>query len=340
MRTTAILLLLPGLAFADDAPKERTFKDGKLVDPYWGITYAAPGLEEGTFGPAGARLFEGRAQGGVEIEVVVQEAPKELTAADWMAEARKQWTEKRKMQDLAEGAEPVPWILFVEESLAGFKRHHGYSFHARGPQAFIVHASVNEKSDTSGDAVKAALTGLTLDPGAKPALVVYLIARQQAFRIDDPRVLFTAGQVYLFGNEQMRQPKNLVLAERVLEQAIRDAKPEMYGPDQLWALHEHLGLATLEARKLDVAIGWLTKSEELAGKATEGAPGARNGQSSYNLACAYALAGKPDEAFAALDRSVEKGFLKTPENAAHIRTDPDLESLRKDPRWEKYVAAK
>jgi tetratricopeptide (TPR) repeat protein len=225
----------------------------------------------------------------------------------------------------------------MEESLAGFKRHHGYAFYARGPHAFIVHGTVQEKSDTSGEALKAALSGLTLDADAKPALLVYFIAKQQAASPDDPRVLYEAGRIYLSGNEQQRMPKNLVLAERVLERAIKEAKPETYGPEQIWFLHESLGLATLEARKLDAAIGWLTKAEELAGKVTEGESGARNGQSCYNLACAYALSGKTDEAFGALDRCVAQGFLKDPRNIEHMKTnDPDLESLRKDPRWEKY----
>jgi hypothetical protein len=332
MRLSTLPLVLAGIAFAQDAPKERTFKEGKLTDPYWGLSYTAPGLEQGMGIGGGGKLFEGRCTGGVEIEILVQEADKELSSAEWKTGAKEQWAKKRKMQDLEE---TETTILFMEESLAGFKRHHGYGFFARGPQAFLVHATVNEKSETSGEAIKAALTGLTLDPQAKPALLVYVISKQQAVSPDDPRVLFTAGQWYFHGNEQQRVAKNLVLAERVLDQAIREAKQETYGPDELWLLHENLGLATLEERKLDVAIGWLTKSEQLAEKATAAAPGARSGQSSYNLACAYALAGKTDEAFAALDRCIAKGFLKVPDNVSHMKTgDPDLESLRKDPRWE------
>lgn len=339
MRRFLPLFALLGVAFAQEAPKEapkeRTLKDGKLVDPYWGLTYTAPGLEQGMFGPSGAKIFEGRCAGSVDIEIVVQEAPKEATAAEWMAMAKEQWQKSRKMTDVSEGAEPLPWILFIEESLAGFKRHHGYGFYARGTQAYIVHAYVNEKSDTSAEAIQAALKGLTLDPAVSPALLVYIIAKQQAYSPDDPRVLLTAGQIYLSGNEQMRQPRNLEMAERVLERAVKEAKPETFSPDQLWMLHENLGLATLEARKLDVAIGWFTKSEQLAEKTTEAAQGARSGQSSYNLACAYALSEKPDEAFAALNRCMAKGFVSNPQNLQHMKVnDPDLESLRKDPRWE------
>jgi len=333
MRTATLLLSLLGLAFADDAPKERTFKDGKLVDPYWGITYTAPGLEQGMFGPSGTKLFEGRCEGGVEVEIVIQEGEKELTAAEWMAEAKKAWAEKRKMTDVTEGKEPLPWILFVEESLAGFNRHHGYGFYARGPQAFIVHASVNEKTDASGEAIQKALKGLMLDPNATPALLCYIIAKQQAYSLDDPRVLLAAGQVYAYGDQQ-RQGRNVVMAERVLERAIREAKPDTYSPDEIWALHESIGIVTLEQRKLDSAIAWLTKSEQLSEKTTGTAPGASSGQSAYNLACAYALAEKPDEAFAALDRCVAKGFMKDADNAAHMKVDTDLDNLHKDPRWE------
>ena len=49
----------------------------------------------------------------------------------------------------------------------------------------------------------------------------------------------------------------------------------------------------------------------------------------YNLACAHALLGHPDEAFAALDRAVGLGF----RGLAQMEGDPDLASLRADPRW-------
>lgn len=49
----------------------------------------------------------------------------------------------------------------------------------------------------------------------------------------------------------------------------------------------------------------------------------------YNLACAHALLGHPDEAFAALDRAVGYGF----KALAQLDGDPDLASLRADPRW-------
>ena len=49
----------------------------------------------------------------------------------------------------------------------------------------------------------------------------------------------------------------------------------------------------------------------------------------YNLACALALQGKTDAAFASLDQAIEKGFRDT----NHMKADADLTSLRRDPRF-------
>jgi tetratricopeptide (TPR) repeat protein len=49
----------------------------------------------------------------------------------------------------------------------------------------------------------------------------------------------------------------------------------------------------------------------------------------YGLACLDALEGKREAAFRNLERAVEHGF----KDAAHLRRDPDLRSLRRDGRW-------
>jgi len=54
----------------------------------------------------------------------------------------------------------------------------------------------------------------------------------------------------------------------------------------------------------------------------------------YNKACALARLGRTDAAFEQLNLSVEKGFA----GAAHMQNDEDLESLRKDKRFEDAVA--
>jgi tetratricopeptide (TPR) repeat protein len=49
----------------------------------------------------------------------------------------------------------------------------------------------------------------------------------------------------------------------------------------------------------------------------------------YNLACSYAVLGMIEPAFAALQRALELGY----RHLAHLRRDPDLKSLRHDPRF-------
>lgn len=53
----------------------------------------------------------------------------------------------------------------------------------------------------------------------------------------------------------------------------------------------------------------------------------------YNLACALARLQQIDEAIAALDVAVERGF----SDAGQMRDDPDLEPVRGDPRFEKLA---
>lgn len=53
----------------------------------------------------------------------------------------------------------------------------------------------------------------------------------------------------------------------------------------------------------------------------------------YNLACTYALLGRPEDAFDQLERAVEFGF----GDAEHMTRDDDLASLREDPRFHQLV---
>jgi adenylate cyclase len=55
----------------------------------------------------------------------------------------------------------------------------------------------------------------------------------------------------------------------------------------------------------------------------------------YNVACLFALEGRPDEAIASLEEAFRHGF----GNREWISHDPDLESLRGDPRFQRLLAA-
>lgn len=49
----------------------------------------------------------------------------------------------------------------------------------------------------------------------------------------------------------------------------------------------------------------------------------------YNLACSYCLVGDIDSALSALGRAIQLGYA----DRDHLRRDPDLAALRRDPRF-------
>jgi tetratricopeptide (TPR) repeat protein len=53
----------------------------------------------------------------------------------------------------------------------------------------------------------------------------------------------------------------------------------------------------------------------------------------YNLACSYAVLGMIERAFEALERSLRLGY----RHFHHLRRDPDLKSLRRDPRFARLL---
>ena len=63
--------------------------------------------------------------------------------------------------------------------------------------------------------------------------------------------------------------------------------------------------------------------------------GYREDTAAYNAACSYALAGRKDDAFTWLKRSMELGF----DVESYLRKDDDLDSLRSDPRFSELKKA-
>ena len=49
----------------------------------------------------------------------------------------------------------------------------------------------------------------------------------------------------------------------------------------------------------------------------------------YNLACSYSLLGRTDEAIQTLEQAVTLGY----HDFAHLQRDPDLDGIRRDPRY-------
>jgi Flp pilus assembly protein TadD len=95
-------------------------------------------------------------------------------------------------------------------------------------------------------------------------------------------------------------------------------------PENLLALEE---LGTVYTRLGRIAEG-LAVDRRLVGHAPED-PSVR-----YNLACSLALSGRPDEALAELERSVELGY----DDPKQLETDDDLASLRTHARFQALLA--
>jgi len=83
----------------------------------------------------------------------------------------------------------------------------------------------------------------------------------------------------------------------------------------------NFGYVALQARELATAEDAYRRTIELK---------YRPGTSSYNMACAFALQGNKDAAFDWLKRARAAGF----DLSDHARDDDDLDSLRRDSRWD------
>ena len=86
-----------------------------------------------------------------------------------------------------------------------------------------------------------------------------------------------------------------------------------------------LGNAALQAKNYRKAIPAYEKAIELRG----GLPS----NAAYNIACSYALLGEKEPAMQWLQKAFDMGF----RNVANAQTDPDLQSLHDDARFQKLV---
>lgn len=130
----------------------------------------------------------------------------------------------------------------------------------------------------------------------------------------------------------IQEAQALFTAQRYKEAADAFAKIVEAQPDNAGAWFQ-LGYCLHVTGELERAIPAHTRAAELAPKGQQ-----QHFLALYNLGCAHALRGEPDEAFAALMRAVEGGF-HTPANLQHITQDADLDALRGDARFAEFVDA-
>jgi serine/threonine protein kinase/Tfp pilus assembly protein PilF len=142
--------------------------------------------------------------------------------------------------------------------------------------------------------------------------------RAAALRVDDYQALVFAGICYaaLGRSDEARSANDRALAS--IERALA------LNPGDSRALY--LGSSVLHER------GEAIKSEEWIRRAVQSDP--NNPLMLYNVGCFYATVGKTAQALDHLERAMELGM----RNVDWLLTDPDLESVRTDPRFTAMVA--
>ncbi len=95
--------------------------------------------------------------------------------------------------------------------------------------------------------------------------------------------------------------------------------------------HFQRGISALQTRDLETARASFEKCLELK---------PHEGVCAYNLACTHALGAAPEAAFQWLERAASWGWGFSERQIELLERDPDLERLRRDPRWSAYLAAR
>ncbi|MHC4548348.1 MAG: hypothetical protein ACYTEZ_06175 [Planctomycetota bacterium] len=321
MRVLVALTLLGRVLVA-----ESVLEQGKVTDAFWNFTYVAPRLSRVLAPGDPAVLFSGRCLDTVFVVITVREGAKREDGRAWRKRRKAAWKEKgRPLGHVTEGDTPQPWVLCTEPKYGVFDQRHGYAFHARGYHCFEVHAWVNETTDVSDERIRTALAGLALGEDGGCGLLVRRAALKEGGSELDPKFLLAGGIEYLTG--RVVHPR---LAAAVLDRARRRWKPETLPREEEWRLHFSGGEALLASDAAAEAIAWFERAEAVARKLADPE---RARQSAYNLARACSVAGRLDQAFAALDRAFDGGLVVS---KARLSTAKELGNVRKDPRWEKF----
>jgi hypothetical protein len=85
-----------------------------------------------------------------------------------------------------------------------------------------------------------------------------------------------------------------------------------------------------DAKQYDAAIAAAQRTVD-----APDTPASLRGRALFNIACAYALSGKTDAALTALENAVTSGFRVR----YYLEHEPDLDSVRQSPRFQKLLSA-
>lgn len=314
----------PGAASAQAEPFE-------FRDTAWAVTFRAPGLDETTRLGGPNQLFAGECADGTRVEITVTEGAAETAGAAWASAIVAGWeSDGRSMSGRRDVAKaPAPTVLFTDHGLGDDLRRHGYAFHHRGLHMFLVHAVADGRDPRCDEKILASLGELELGEDRGTCLRSQETSRATGIAADDPTVLRQAAFAYVWDD-----PKNPLLGAHLLERVLErgDAR---FDRDELPVVQGIVGVGYLSARKLDRAAEWLARAEK--GERDLGRPRGEAARHAYNLACAYSLDGKLDEAFDAMGRCAESGAW--PAYWKHAQSDSDVDAMRDDPRWKELDPA-
>ncbi len=298
---------------------------GRHVDRYWGFALEVKRLAQADAVGGPEVVYRGNAAGGVGVEVIVVEAAAAKSASVWADERVAAWErDGRALGGLKRSdVSDVPVVAFSTQGPERVVRSHAYAFHIRGgeaaPQLFLVHAARDSGPDAGELAKLAASFDLHAPTGASLCAVAH--SKGTGIEPQDPHVVSAAMGAYL-----SRAVDNPAMAAVTLDGAAE------FGDEMRVGVLEAIGVAFLTRRETKDAIRLLECAFETATGA-EPQP-FDTARIACNLACAYSVHGRVDDAFDTLRR-----ILDTPTWAGlreHAQGDEDLKAMRADARWSDF----
>jgi tetratricopeptide (TPR) repeat protein len=157
---------------------------------------------------------------------------------------------------------------------------------------------------------KFTLVGAAIAAAAAAGAAFALLGNQQA-PTRDAYELYTEGRQLFFEGQIEESGEVLALAVKGLPNT-----------GEAWF---YFGLSKHHAKEFDAARKAFLKSSDL---------NYRQQLSWYNIACGYALQGRDTDAFDALEKAIDFGRI----SRSQITSDPDLRTLRADPRFTEIIA--
>ncbi len=119
---------------------------------------------------------------------------------------------------------------------------------------------------------------------------------------------------------------NKLLAKKNWKEAIINYKMALNHDDKIFEAYINLSVAQLRGQEFDQAYLTLQKLRKLQ---------PQNPSLYYNLACYYSLTNQLEFGKVAIQKATQLGF----KNFQTLKNDPDLENLKDDPAYNKWLAS-